>query len=121
MTTFEINDKEYELRLDLKGVKYLNGLYEGGAYLLIQKALSGDIDTYIEVIYAGLFHTGDNVRKKNIEKRVNELIAEEQLDLDEINRTMYKVVVDNFFYRRTVEKMFAADPGAKKQIENLMK
>lgn len=121
MQTFEINGNEHELKLTLNSVKYLNGLEDGGAFSLIQKVMTGDIDVYIDVVFAGLFHTEKGYKKKDIEAAVEEAIAEEKLDLDEINRTSYGVVADSFFYKKTMEKMFKNDPEAKKQIEQLMK
>lgn len=121
MKTFEINNEEHELKLDLKSVQYLNGLHEGGAFVLIQKAIQGDIDTFIEIVYAGLFHVNGGIKKKDILKAVEEGIANEKTDLDYINSTSYGVVAESFFYKRTVDKMFKNDPDAKKQIEEMMK
>lgn|SRR5699024_678253 len=121
MKFFEIKDEEHELKIDLESVKYLNGLYEGGAFTLIQKAIQGDIDTFIEIVYAGLFHTKKGFKKKDIVKAVEDGIANEQIDLDFINSTSYGVVADSFFYKKTVDKMFKNEPEAKKQIEEMMK
>lgn len=121
MERFEINGEEHELKITLKSVKYLNNLYEGGAFMLIQKALSGDIDTFISIVYAGLFHTEKGFKKKDVETAVEEGIANESIDLDYINRTSYGVVADSFFFKKTVEKLFQNDKTAKKQIEQLMK
>lgn len=121
METFVVNDKEHELKLTLKGVKYLNGLYDGGGFMLIQKAISGDIDTYVDVIFAGLMHTEEGYKRKTVEEAIDKAIEEERLDLDSINRTMYSIVVDSFFYKKTMEKLFQNDKDAKKQIEKLMK
>jgi len=121
MQRFEINGEEHELKITLDSVKYLNSLYEGGAFMFIQKAISGDIDTFISIIYAGLFHTGKGFKRKDIEKVIEEGIANEKIDLDYINRTSYGVVAESFFYKKTVDKIFKNDPEAKKQIEQLMK
>lgn len=118
---FEINGEEHELKITLDSVKYLNGLHEGGAFMLIQKAISGDIDTYIAIVHAGLFHTGKGFTYKDVEAAVEQGIADEQIDLDEINRTSYGVVAESFFYKATVKKMFAKDPKAMEEIEALMK
>jgi len=118
---FEINGEEFELKLTLNSVKYLNELYEGGAFTLIQKAISGDIDTFISIIHAGLFHTEKGFRRSDIEKAVEDGISDEKIDLDFINRTSYGVVAESFFYKKTVDKLFKSDPEAKKQIEQLMK
>lgn len=121
MERFEINGEEHELKITLDSVKYLNGLYDGGAFMLIQKAISGDIDTFMAIVYAGLFHTEKGFKKKDVEKAVEDGIANEKIDLDYINRVSYGVVADSFFYKKTVDKIFANDPEAKKQIEALMK
>jgi len=121
MQMFEIDGKEYELKLTLASVKYLNSLYEGGGFALIQKAISGDIDTFISVVYAGLFHTKKGFKRSDIEKAIDKGIAEEKIDFEYINRVTYGVVADSFFYKKTVDKIFASDPKAKKEIEKMMK
>ena len=117
----KINGKEYELKLTLSAVKYLNGKHDGGGFGLIQNALTGDVDTYIDIIYAGLMHTGENFTRKDVEKALDEMITNEELDLDEMNRTTYEIVAESFFYKKTVEKVFKEDKEIKKQIETLMK
>lgn len=118
---FEINGEEYELKITLDGVKYLNKLFDGGAFVLIQNAISGDIDTFINIVHAGLFHTKKNFKKADIETAVEKGIEDETIDLDYINRTSYGVVAESFFYKKTIDKIFADDPSAKTQIEKLMK
>lgn len=118
--TFEINGKEHELKLDLGSVRYLNKLHEGGAFILIQKALSGDIDTYIDIVFASLFHTGEGYSRSDVEETVDKAITSEKLDMDTINRTSYTVMADSFFYKKTMAKVFKADPGAQKELEELI-
>lgn len=117
---FEIKGKEHELKLTLASVRYLNKLHEGGAFILIQKALSGDIDTYIDIVYASLFHTDKGYKRADVEKAVDAAITEEKLDMDTINRTSYSVMAESFFYKNTLQKVFKADPEAQKQLEELM-
>lgn len=121
MQRFTIKGEEHEIKLTLESIKYLSGLNEGAALALIGKALVGDIDTYENIVYAGLFHTDKGFTKKDVQEEIENAIAEERLDLDTINSTCYAVVADNFFYKKTVEKMFKDDPKAKAQIEKLMK
>ncbi|MFS0562624.1 tail assembly chaperone [Terribacillus sp. 179-K 1B1 HS] len=121
MQRFNIKGEEHEIKLNLDAIKYLSGLNEGAAMALIGKALVGDIETYENIIYAGLFHTGKGFTKKDVQAEIEKAIEEERLDLDEINRTCYAVVADNFFYKKTVERMFKDDPKAKAQIEKLMR
>lgn len=121
MEMFEINGKEHEIKLTLDSVKYLNKLYEGGAFAFVQKSLTGDIDNFIAIIHAGLFHTEQGYRKADVEEAVDKGIEQERIDLDFINRLSYGVVAESFFYKKTLDKMFESDPEAKKQIEALMK
>lgn len=118
--TFKINGKEHELKLTLKSVKYLNTLHEGGAFILIQKALSGDIDTYIDIVFASLFHTDKGYSRDDVEGAVDEAISNEELDMDTINKTSYSVMAESFFYKNTLQKVFKTDPEAQKQLEELM-
>lgn len=118
---FEIKGEEHELKITLESVKYLNKLHDGGAFALIQHAISGDIDTFMAIVYSGLFHTGKGFTKKDVEKSIEQGIADEEIDLDYINRTSYGVVAESFFFKKTVDKLFASDPEAKKQIDTLMK
>ena len=119
MATFEINEKEYELKLTLKSVKYLNGLYQGGAFEMISHAMQGDIETFIHIIHACLFHTKENFPLKKIEAEVEKLIEKEEIDLDYIIKACNEVVVDSFFYKKTVNKLFAENKEAKKLLDML--
>jgi|GEM_PF-4480876 len=121
MERIVIQGEEHELKLTLESVKYLNSLYEGGGFMLIQKAISGGIETFIEIVHAGLFYTKKGFKKKDVEQMVEDGITSETIDLDFINRTSYGVVAESFFYKKTVDKIFAKDPEAKKQIDQLMK
>lgn len=121
MQRFEIKGEEHEVRLDFKAIQHLNSLYQGNGYGLIQRALSGDIDTYIEIINAGLFHTGKGFKKSDVAKEVEAAVMEERLDMFDINKTCYAVVSENFFYKKILEKVILKDPSARKQIESLMK
>lgn len=120
MATFEINGKEYELKLTFKAVRHLNGLYEGGAYALIGKALMGDLDTFINIVHAGLLHTGENFKLKDVEGAIQQLFDEEKLDQDTITKISNEVVTESFFYKKTVDKLLRDNPQAKKALETLM-
>lgn len=121
MQTFTIKEQEHEIKLTLQSVKYLNSLFDGGAFVLIQKAISGDIETFIDIVFAGLMHTEKGFKRKDVEDAVDEGVQSETIDLDYINRVSYGVVAESFFYKKTVDKLFKNDKQAKKQIENLMK
>lgn len=121
MFMFEIKGKEEEIKITLNSIKYLNGLNENGAFEFIQKALSGDLETYVDVIFAGLFHTKKGYKKEDVEEAIDEKIANEELDLATINATLYGLVSEHFFYKATLDKMFKENPEAKEELEKLMK
>lgn len=120
MIMFEVNDEVYEVKLTFESIKYLNGKDEGGAFAFIQKALSGDLDTYVDIIFAGLFHTEKGFTRKDIEKAVEEGIINEQIDLAEVNSTCYGIVSESFFYKQTFRKMFP-DEESRQEMDELMK
>ncbi len=121
MARFEIGGKEYELKLNYASVKYLDALYEGGSLGLLGKALSGDLDTVVHVIHAGLFHTGENFTLKDVEKAVEEAFETEKFDLDYALKLVNEVVTESFFYRKTVAKLLAKAPEAKATMDELLK
>ncbi|MBU5341305.1 tail assembly chaperone [Caldifermentibacillus hisashii] len=119
METFEINGKEYELKLTFKAVRHLNGLYEGGAYALIGKAIMGDLDAFVNIVHAALLHTGENFKLKDIETAIEQLYEAEKLDQDSVTKICNEVVVNSFFYKKTVDKLLKDNPQAKKALETL--
>lgn len=120
MVSFEINGKEYELKLNFKAVRHLNSLYQGGAYELIGKAMLGDLDTFINIVHAGLLHTGENFKLKDVENAIEKLFEEEKLDQDEITRISNEVVTNSFFYKPTVEKLTKKNPQAKQALDLIL-
>lgn len=119
MATFEINGKEYELKLTFKAVRHLNGLYEGGAYALIGKAIMGDLDAFVNIVHAALLHTGENFKLKDVEAAIEQLFEEEKLDQDSVTKICNDVVTNSFFYKKTVDKLLKDNPQAKKALETL--
>lgn len=119
-TMFEIQGKEYQLKLDLKAIKYLNSAFEGGAYELIGKCISGDLPTFELVVRAGLFHTKQGFTPDDVEEAIYEYIEAEKLDMDGMVRIMNAVVMESFFYKKTVNKILKQDPKAKATIKLLL-
>src|SRR5690625_4273525 len=119
MITFEINEKEYELKLTYKSIKYLNGKFDGGSYELIGKAIQGDIEAFPLIVHAGLFHTDENIALKTVEDRIEELIDSGELSLEDIAKISDEVVTQSFFYRATVDKIMKNNPEMKKALEQL--
>ncbi len=121
MARFEIEGKEYELKLNFASVKYLDSLYEGGSLGLIGRALSGDLDTFTHVVHAGLFHTDKNFSLKSVEQAIEDAFENEKLDLDYALKIVNEVVTDSFFYKKVVAKLLAKSPEAKAELDELLK
>lgn len=119
-TMFEIQGKEYELKLNLQSIKYLNSAFANGAYDLIGKCLMGDFETFELVVKAGLFHTKKGFTPEDIEEAIGEYIEAEKLDMDKMVKIMNAVVVNSFFYKKTVNKILKVDPQAKEMMDRLL-
>lgn len=120
MAVFEINGKEYELKINYAAVKRLNNVHEGGAFELIGKAMQGDFDTFPHIVHASLLHTGESFTLQNIEDAIGELIENERLSFDDIMRISNEVITQSFFYRPTVDKLTKQNPEMKKALEQLL-
>lgn len=119
MVTFEIDGKEYELKLTYKSIKYLNSKFEGGSYELIGRAIQGDIDSFPLIVHAALFHTGENISYKKVEEAIENLIDNEKLSLEDITKICDEIVTQSFFYKKTVDKLLKQNPEMKAAIEQL--
>lgn len=119
MVTFTINDKEHELKLTYKSIKRLNNAFEGGSYELIGRVLQGDIDAFPTIVHAALLHTDGNYTLKAVDKRIEELINEGEISLEDIAKISDEVVTQSFFYKATVEKLMANNPEMKQALDQL--
>lgn len=117
MTTFEIEGKEYELKLTFESVKKLSKVFDGGSYEVVGLALAGDLDAFPAIVHAGLIHTGKNFTRKQVDKAIEEAFESEKLTLDDIAKVGKEVVADNFFYKPTVQKLLKKNPDAKKAMK----
>jgi len=120
MNTFEINGKEYELKLTFESVNRLNNNFKGGTYELVGKALAGDIEAFPTVVHAALIHTGEGFTKKDVNKEIERMFENQEITFDDIQRIMNKVVTESFFYKPTVQKLMNQNPEMKKAYEELM-
>lgn len=120
MATFEINGKEYELRIDYKAIVKLNNSFKGGSMELIGQVLASNIEVYPTIIQAGLLHTGEEFTKKQIEDELSKAIGEQKLSLEDLRKLGGELVTENFFYKPTLEKLLANDPEAKKAYDQLL-
>ncbi|MED3649950.1 tail assembly chaperone [Heyndrickxia sporothermodurans] len=121
MARFEINGKDYELKLTYASVKHLDGLFEGGSLGVVGKAMSGDLNAFPHIVHAALFHTGENIALKDVEAAIEKLFEAEQLDLDVVLKLSNEVITESFFYKKTVTKLMAKNPEAMKELKELVK
>lgn len=121
MALFTINGKEHELKLNYAAVERLNKLYEGGAYEFLGKAMMGDTETFPHIVHAGLLHTGENYSLNQVKDAIGQAVEEERLDLDSVIKLSNEVATGSFFYKKTVEKLLAEKPEAKKALEAMLK
>src|SRR5690625_1020796 len=120
MAVFEIDGKEYELKITFEAVKRLNNAFEGGSYELIGKAISGDFEAFPTIIHAALLHTGENFSKKKIDETIEKQFENEAITFEAIQRLTNEVVTESFFYKPTVAKLMKQNPEMKKAYEQLM-
>lgn len=121
MATFTIGEKEHELKLTYAGVKKLNGIFEGGSFELIGKAMMGDLDTFPHIIQAALLYTGENYTIAHVEGAIDAAIEAETLDMNGILKLSNEVITQSFFFKATVAKLMAKDKSAKKMLDELLK
>ncbi|PEK78341.1 hypothetical protein COI63_25385 [Bacillus toyonensis] len=121
MPMFEVQGNEYELQINFKSVKYLNSLYDGGALQLLGKVITGDLDTFVHIAHAALFHTEKNFALKTIESEIEKQFMEGKLDLNFVMNTANDIISNSFFYKQTMEKMLSTDPRLKAQLDLLLK
>jgi len=118
-TKFQIKGKEHELKLTFSAIKTLNGSSDGGVYQLIGKALMGDIELYGQVVHAGLLHTGEGYSMIDVEEAIDAAFERGDVNMDVVNDTIQRGVLENPFYKSTVEKLLANSPEAKSALETI--
>lgn len=118
-SVYEMNGKEYELKLDYKAIKYLTKEIDGGTLGAVGLAMSGDLDAFPKIIHAALLHTGESFKFKDVEASIIEKVDGEELDLNTIMKIGNSVVADSFFLKATVAKLMK-DPEAKAAMNQLL-
>jgi len=117
MATFEIDGKEYELKLTFESVKRLSKAFEGGSLEVVAMALAGDLEAFPAIVHAGLLHTGEKFTQKKVNESIEKAFEEERLTLDDIAKIGKEVVADNFFFKPTVQKLMKQNPDVAKAMK----
>lgn len=120
MAVFEIDGQEYDVKLNIEAINKINKKHDS-ALSFVGEVMQGNLDVFIDVIHFGLLHTGKGFTRKQVQEEFEKKFANEEIDLDYILVTGNEVVTDNFFFRKTVNKMMASDPEMKKQADLIYK
>ncbi|MEK5109836.1 tail assembly chaperone [Cytobacillus sp. FSL K6-0129] len=120
MARFEVNGKEYELKLNFKSVKHLEGKYEGGSLGFVGTAMTGSLDVFSNVIHAALFHTDENLAKDTVDAAIEKSFDEGKIDLSYVFETINEVVLESFFFAKVVSNLKAKNPEAFETLNEIL-
>jgi hypothetical protein len=117
-TRFEVKGKEHELKYGFEAIKLIDS--NGGPFEFVQKAMQGGISDFVDVIYYALMHTGEGITRKDVEAELDRQLASEELSFDDILKVNKAVVLNSFFFQKTVNKLLATmTEEQKKSFESL--
>ncbi|HDR3899222.1 TPA: hypothetical protein QCO88_001728 [Bacillus cereus] len=117
-TRFEVKGKEHELKYGFEAIKLIDG--NGGPFEFVQKAMQGGLEDFVDVIYYALIHTGEGITRKDIEEEIERQLLSEELSFDDILKVNKAVVLNSFFFKKTVNKLLASmGEDQKKAFESL--
>lgn len=117
-TRFEVKGKEHELKYGFEAIKLIDS--NGGPFEFVQKAMQGGLEDFVSVIYYGLIHTGEGITRKDIEAEIERQLLSEELSFDDILKFNKAVVLNSFFFQKTVNKLLASmGEKEKKTFESL--
>ncbi|PRT06947.1 hypothetical protein C6356_00540 [Bacillus wiedmannii] len=117
-TRFEVKGKEHELKYGFEAIKLIDG--NGGPFEFVQKAMQGGISDFVDVVYYALIHTGEGITRKDVEAELEKQLASEELSFDDILKFNKAVVLNSFFFQKTVNKLLASmTEDQKKSFESL--
>ncbi|KFM98610.1 hypothetical protein D0U04_13860 [Bacillus clarus] len=115
---FEVKGKEYELKYGLEAIELIDE--NGGPFEFVQKAMQGKMSDFVSVIYYALIHTEDGITRKDIEEEIKRQLVAEELSFDDVLKFNKAVVLNSFFFQKTVNKLLATmTEEQKKSFESL--
>ncbi|MEH7456319.1 tail assembly chaperone [Bacillus sp. JJ1127] len=104
-TRFEIKGKEYELKYGFEAIKLIDA--NGGPFGFVQKAMQGGFSDFIDVVYYALIYTQEGITRKDVEAEIERQLMAEELSFDDILKINKAVVLNSFFFKKTVTKLLA--------------
>lgn len=118
MARFEIQGKEYELKLDFKALTEVDKLYNSPLEF-VGKVLGGSLDAFVDVVYFGLMHSDKGFARKTVLKEIEQAINDKKMNFTDVLKIGKEVVTESFFFKETVQKMMKNNPQAMEQLSML--
>ncbi|PFM97754.1 tail assembly chaperone [Bacillus cereus] len=102
---FEIDKKEYELKLTFGNIYELNKKYEGGSNEVVMACMQGDLELFVDAIYFGLMHTKEGFTRDKVMKNIEKQFEEGKISQEFIEELLNEVVAESTFYQKTTKKL----------------
>lgn len=102
---FEIDKKEYELKLTFGNIYELNKKYEGGSNEVVMACMQGDLELFVDAIYFGLMHTKEGFTRNKVMENIEKQFEEGKISQEFIEELLNEVVAESTFYQKTTKKL----------------
>lgn len=102
---FEIDKKEYELKLTFGNIYELNKKYEGGSNEVVMACMQGDLELFVDAIYFGLMHTKEGFTRDKVMENIEKQFEEGKISQEFIEELLNEVVAESIFYQKTTKKL----------------
>ncbi|MGE6504511.1 hypothetical protein COF76_22990 [Bacillus wiedmannii] len=102
---FEIDKKEYELKLTFGNIYELNKKYEGGSNEVVMACMQGDLELFVDAIYFGLMHTKEGFTRDKVMDNIEKQFEEGKISQEFIEELLNEVVAESTFYQKTTKKL----------------
>ncbi|MBR9747624.1 tail assembly chaperone [Bacillus cereus] len=102
---FEIDKKEYELKLTFGNIYELNKKYEGGSNEVVMACMQGDLELFVDAIYYGLMHTKEGFTRDKVMENIEKQFEEGKISQEFIEELLNEVVAESTFYQKTTKKL----------------
>ncbi|MGZ7151880.1 DUF6096 family protein [Bacillus sp. BC08] len=102
---FEIDKKEYELKLTFGNIYELNKKYEGGSNEVVMACMQGDLELFVDAIYFGLMHAKEGFTRDKVMENIEKQFEEGKISQEFIEELLNEVVAESTFYQKTTKKL----------------
>lgn len=101
---FEIDGKEYDLKLTFGNIYELNKKYEGGSDAVIMACMQGDLELFVDAVYFGLMHTKQGFTREKVMENIEKQFEAGKISQEFIEELLNEVVAESSFYQNTTKK-----------------